>query len=88
MSGFALAATSFSFFRPSRLPISASVDRSGSESRTRVEATLVGGTLGGHSTVPSQAADSGATSHSPLDRHLLLPAAKVSEPANFESTAP
>ena len=35
MSGFALAATSFSFFRPSRLPISASVDRPGSESRNR-----------------------------------------------------
>ena len=36
MSGFAVHATSFSFFRPSRLSISAGVQRSGSESRCRV----------------------------------------------------
>ncbi len=35
VSGFATQATSFNKLRPSRLPISASVDLSGSESRTR-----------------------------------------------------
>ena len=35
VSGFATQATSFSALRPSRLPISASVDRSGSDRRNR-----------------------------------------------------